>query len=127
MKYPDFKGMDRVLFLLGESKRKANLPQESVTYYAEIVRDYPLSDLVKDSRKHLIELKAAVPEPNPLALNRARQAQPEGKGVLGWLSLGMIKSGAPGISTDTGAASIKDKGGALSIEPGKPGEPLGKP
>jgi outer membrane protein assembly factor BamD len=117
-KYPDFTGTDRVLFLLGETKRKIDLPQESVTYYTQIVRDFPLSELVKDSTKNLKELNAPVPEPNPIALNRARQAQVEGKGVLGWLSLGMIKSGS-GISTDTGAASIDGKGGQLSIEPVK--------
>lgn len=119
-KYPDFTGMDRVLFLLAESKRKMELPGESVTYYTQIVRDYPLSDLVKDSKKYLVALNSPVPEPNPIALNRARQKTPaEGKGVLGWLSLGMLGSRAS-ISTDTGAASVKDKGGQLSIEPAKP-------
>jgi outer membrane protein assembly factor BamD len=118
-KYPDFTGMDRVLFLLAESKRKVELPQESVNYYAQIVRDYPLSDLAKESRERLNSLKAPVPDPNPFALNRARQTQAESKGVLGWLSLGMLKGGGSGISTDTGAASVKDKGGLLSIDPVK--------
>ncbi len=118
-KYPDFTGMDRVLYLLAESKRKINLPEESVTYYAQVVRDYPLSDLAKDSREKLMELNATVPDPNPIALNRARQLEPESKGVLGWLSLGMFKS-TNGVSTDTAAASVKDKGGELSLDPGKP-------
>jgi len=118
-KYPDFTGMDRVLFYLGESKRKINLPQESVNHYAQIVRDYPLSDLAEDATKRLNDLKAPIPTPNPVALNRARQQQPEGKGVLGWFGLGALKGGS-GISAETGAASVKDKGGQLSIEPEKP-------
>ena len=65
-KYPDFTGMDRVLFLLAESKRKVDLPQESVNYYAQIVRDYPLSELAKDSKERLNALKAPVPDPNPI-------------------------------------------------------------
>src|SRR6185295_10407552 len=108
-KYPDFTGMDRVLFLLAESKRKVDLPQESVNYYAQIVRDYPLSDLAKDAKERLNAMKVPIPDANPVALNRARQKQPESKGVLGWLGLGMLKGGS-GISTETGAASVKDKG-----------------
>jgi len=93
------------------------LPAESVPYYSQIVRDYPLSDLVKDSKKHLVELKATVPEPNPIALQRGRQkTEAEGKGVLGWMTFGLVKGGSS-ISTDTGAASVK--GGQLSIDPGK--------
>jgi outer membrane protein assembly factor BamD len=118
-KYPDFTGMDRVLFVLAESKRKINLPQESVNHYAQIVRDYPLSDYAEDATERLNEMKASVPPPNPVALNRARQQQPEGKGLLGWLGLGALKGGS-GISAETGAASVKDKGGQLSIEPEKP-------
>jgi hypothetical protein len=65
-----------------------------------------------------VALKADVPTPNPIALNRARQSQPESKGVLGWLSFGMLNKSSSTISTDTGAASIT--GGQLSIDPGKP-------
>jgi outer membrane protein assembly factor BamD len=126
-KYPDFTGMDRVLWYIGESKRKMNLLQDSVPYYAQIVRDYPTSDLVKDSKSRLVTLKASVPEPNPLALNRAQQQQAqvhEGKGVLGWMTMGMMGGGkGNGVSTDTKAASVKDKGGALSIETIETGKP----
>lgn len=112
-KYPDFSGTDRVLYLLGETVRKVD-PGQSVPYYAQIVRDYPMSKLVKDSKKQLTEMQAAIPEPNPVALDRARQRQAEGKGVLGWLSLGLF-SGGPDVS-DTKAASAKNPVGVLSIE-----------
>jgi outer membrane protein assembly factor BamD len=114
-KYPDFSGTDRVLFLLGETVQKVN-PPESATYYAQIVRDYPLSDLVKDSKKHLAELQAPIPEPSPAALERAKVQQAEGKGVLGVMTLGLFGGGAE-VSKDTKAASAKDPDGALSIGP----------
>jgi outer membrane protein assembly factor BamD len=113
-KYPDFSGTDRVLFLMGDTVRKLN-PEQSVQYYAQIVRDYPMSALVKDSKKHLVEMSAAIPEPNPAALDRAKQHPAENKGVLGWLSLGLIKGGEGRPSTDTNAATAKNPDGALSI------------
>ena len=54
-------------------------------YYAQIVRDYPLSPLVQDSKKHLVALQAAVPEPNPLRSIVRSSVQDEGKGVFGVL------------------------------------------
>jgi outer membrane protein assembly factor BamD len=122
-KYPDFTGMDRVLYLMGESKNRMNLKAESITYYEQVVRDYPLSDSVKNATKRLLELNAPIPPPNQLALNRAllaqQQEQANGKGLLGWLSLGILGGGGGSkVPTDTGAASIK--GGQLSLEPGTP-------
>jgi outer membrane protein assembly factor BamD len=116
-KYPDFKGTDRVLFLLGETMRRIT-PEPSSGYYAQIVRDYPLSPLVDESKKHLQELQAAVPEPNPLALDRAKQQPPEGKGMFGVLSMGLF-GGGPEISKDTKAASAKDPSSILSIPEGQ--------
>jgi len=122
-KYPDYTGMDRTLYLIGESKRRMNLSDESTTYYSQIVRDHPLSELVKDSKVRLTELKQPIPDPNPVALTRAKEAQAaqasESKGLIGLLSLGMIKTGSS-VPTDTKAASVKDKDGVLSIESGKP-------
>ena len=116
-KYPDFSGTDRVLFLLGETMRKVT-PEQSSAYYAQIVRDYPLSPLAEESKKHLQELQAAVPEPNPLALDRAKQQPAEGKGVIGVLSMGLI-GGGPEISKDTKAASAKDPRSILAIPEGQ--------
>jgi outer membrane protein assembly factor BamD len=113
-KYPDFTGMDRVLYMLGESHRQMDNVEGSVTHYARIVRDYPLSDSADDARDRLLELNAAVPNPNPIALERARQNQPEGKGLLGFLGFGLF-GGGPQVSTDTNAASARGDGTELSI------------
>lgn len=117
-KYPDFSGTDRVLFLLGETTRKLT-SSDSASYYARIVRDYPLSPLVVDSKKHLVELQAAVPEPNPVALDRAKQNKAEGKGVFGLLSMGLFKSNSAVVSKDTKAASAKDPRSVLAIPEGQ--------
>jgi outer membrane protein assembly factor BamD len=117
-KYPDFSGTDRVLYLLGETMRKVN-PEQSSPYYAQIVRDYPLSPLVDDSKKNLLALQASVPDPSPLALDRAKQMPVEGKGVFGVLSMGLFKGGGPEISKDTKAASAKDPRSELSIDEGQ--------
>lgn len=112
-KYPDFSGTDRVLYLLGETARKLNA-SDSAEYYSRVVRDYPLSPWAKESKKQLVALQAAVPDPNPLALDRAKQQKNEGKGVFGLLSMGLVKSG-PEVSKETKAASAKDPGSVLAI------------
>ena len=115
-KYPDFTGTDRVLFLLGETVRKVAPPQ-SATYYAQIVRDYPLSPLVKESKKYLAEMQAAIPEPNPVALNLAQKRLEESKnggGLTNIVGLGFLKGGS-GSLKETGAVSSKDSS-TLSIE-----------
>jgi outer membrane protein assembly factor BamD len=114
-KYPDFTGTDRVLYLLAETIRKVAPPQ-SASYYTQIVRDYPLSPLVKDSKKHLVELQATIPEPNPIALNRAQQRQDESKGSF--LGLSFLKSGSTSLQ-ETKAASSKDPFSVLAIIEGQ--------
>ncbi|HZI50290.1 MAG TPA: outer membrane protein assembly factor BamD [Terriglobia bacterium] len=115
-KYPDFTGTDRVLFLLAETIRKVAPPQ-SATYYTQIVRDYPLSPLVKESKKYLTELQAAIPEPNPVALNLAQKRLEESKnggGLTSIVGLGFLK-GDGGSLKETNAVSSKDPQSTLTI------------
>jgi hypothetical protein len=115
-KYPDFTGTDRVLFLMAETIRKV-APPESTGFYTQIVRDHPLSPLVKDAKKHLMELQATIPEPNPVALNRAQQKD-ETKGSF--LGTGLFKSSGGGEPfKETKAASSKDPRSALAIVEGQ--------
>jgi len=117
-KYPDFSGTDRVLYMMAESLRRSNASEDSANYYAQVVRDHPMSDLVSDAKKQLTSLQAPVPDPNPVALARAQEqkAAEEGKGLLSKLSFGLLFGGGPGISTETQAKSIRDVGGQISIE-----------
>jgi hypothetical protein len=68
--------------------------------------------LVKDAKKHLTELQATIPEPNPVALNRAQQRLEENKGSR--FGLGFLKGGAESLK-ETKAASSKDPRSMLSI------------
>src|SRR5688572_4601169 len=115
-KYPDFTGTDRVLFLLGETIRKV-APPKSAPYYSQIVRDHPLSPLVKESKKVLTDLQAAIPEPNPVALNLAQRRLEESKnggGLTSFVGLGFFKGG-DGSLKETNAASSKDPQSVLTI------------
>jgi outer membrane protein assembly factor BamD len=114
-KYPDFTGTDRVLYLLAETVRKVAPPQ-STPYYSQIVRDYPLSPLVKEAKKHLTELQANIPEPNPVALNRAQQSKEEQKGSF--LGIGFLKGSGTSFK-ETKAASSKDPFSVLAISAGQ--------
>lgn len=114
-KYPDFTGTDRVLYLLGETVRKVAPPQ-STAYYSQIVRDYPLSPLVKEAKKHLTELQANIPEPNPVALSRAQQTKDDQKGSF--LGLGFLKGSGTSFK-ETKAASSKDPFSVLAISAGQ--------
>jgi outer membrane protein assembly factor BamD len=112
-KYPDFTGTDRVLYQLAESYRRIEERDNASTYYAQIVRDFPRSDRVEDAKKRLVELKAPIPDPNPLAANRGPQEQ-DGRGILGWLF-----GGGRSVSTETQAASVKGGSVELSADPAK--------
>ena len=105
-----------MLYLLGESMRKVEPGAKCPPTTRRSSEIIPLSQLVQDSKKHLVALKPPVPDPNPLALDRAKQVPVEGKGVFGVLSMGLFKGGGPAeISKDTKAASAKDPRSELSI------------
>src|SRR5688572_24950949 len=117
-KYPDFSGTDRVLFLLAETARKIAPPQ-SVPYYSQIVREHPLSPLVKDSKKQLTALQVEIPEPNPVALNRAQQRLEESKnGGSGFLGMPFTGGGSSNFKK-TNAVSSKNLRSDLIITEGE--------
>ncbi len=55
--YPDFSGMDEVVYWMGEANLKLDKPEIAVTFYKQLVKDYPESQLVKKARERLDELK----------------------------------------------------------------------
>lgn len=112
-RYPLYSKSDIVLWRLGDLWQKAplNVPpdqkeqmelarkQLAATYYARIVHDYPLSNLVPKAKEKLTEMGVAVPQPDPVALARMQQDQqmPRNRpGVFSHVS-GMIHS-APDVS-----------------------------
>jgi outer membrane assembly lipoprotein YfiO len=64
-KYPNFGNMDEVLFKLANTYMVEEETDQAVRYFQKIVRDYPNSDYVAESKKQLEVIGATVPEPNP--------------------------------------------------------------
>jgi outer membrane protein assembly factor BamD (BamD/ComL family) len=55
---PNFGKVDEVYFLLGEVYLRWNNPDEAVKNFSRVVKDYPDSDLVGDSKKRLTEIES---------------------------------------------------------------------
>ncbi len=68
-KYPNFGNMDEVLFKLANTYMVEEETDQAVRYFQKIVRDYPNSDYVAESKKQLELIGATVPEPNPERTN----------------------------------------------------------
>lgn len=75
--YPLYSGADLALSQLGDSYARMGprFKQKSILAYQKIVREYPLSPLVEDAKKHLSEVEAEIPEPDPVALARMKYEQ----------------------------------------------------
>jgi outer membrane protein assembly factor BamD len=99
-RYPLYSQADQVQWNLAALYERHGGGSEIATqYYANIVKDYPLSPLAAAAKEKLIKYGAAVPDPDPEALKRM---QAEAKidrhqpGLFG-RTLGMLKTG-PDVS-----------------------------
>jgi outer membrane protein assembly factor BamD len=68
-KYPNFGNMDEVLFKLANTYMVEEETDQAVRYFQSIVRDYPNSEFVEESKKQLELIGAKIPEPNPERMN----------------------------------------------------------
>jgi outer membrane protein assembly factor BamD len=150
-RYPLYSQSDKALWMLARIWEKAEKSDVAAQYYAKIVREYPLSDLVPDAKSQLTHLGVPVPQPNAEALARMqkeREAERERPGFMR-RSLGFFKSG-PDVSmsarggkptltpegetntetlTPGGTSSVGGAGGATggstavveTVTPGSPG------
>jgi len=122
-RYPLYSQSDKALWMLGNSYERAEKGDLAAKFYSRIVSDYPLSDLVDNARKKLVNLGVPVPQPNPVALarmEREREAKREKPGLLR-RSLGLIKTG-PDVSkaARSGEPNLTPPGEAASVEVLKP-------
>ncbi|MGQ0542026.1 MAG: outer membrane protein assembly factor BamD, partial [Blastocatellia bacterium] len=68
-KYPNFGYMDEALFKLANTYLVEEETDQAARYFQRIVRDYPNSDYVAESKKQLELIGASIPEPNPERMN----------------------------------------------------------
>jgi outer membrane protein assembly factor BamD len=64
-KFPNFGDSDEVLFKLANTYLIEEETDQAIRYFQRIVRDYPNSDFVAESKKQLELMGATIPEPNP--------------------------------------------------------------
>jgi outer membrane protein assembly factor BamD len=99
-RYPLYSQSDRALWMLGNIFSQNEKTRESANqFYARIVRDYPLSSLVCDTKNKLLRAGVPVPQTDPGALARMEQEQrlPRSRPGIMRRSLGALKTG-PDVS-----------------------------
>ncbi len=75
-KYPHFSYMDKVLFLLGYTFQEEEEPDEAAKKYQRLVREYPNSEFVEKAKEQLTVIGAAIPEPDPVAMQKLSPERP---------------------------------------------------
>jgi outer membrane protein assembly factor BamD len=100
-RYPLYSHADEALWMLANSaERYEKLKPYASDYYRRIVRDYPLSSHVGDSKARLEKAGVPVPQPSPDALARiqSEKEHPRPKESMTHRALGVMKS-SPNVST----------------------------
>lgn len=75
-KYPHFSYLDKNLFMLAYTYQEEEEPDEAAKYYQRVVREFPNSEYAEKSKEQLGVIGAAVPEPDPRALQRVPPVRP---------------------------------------------------
>jgi outer membrane protein assembly factor BamD len=93
-RYPLYSKTDEALWMLGDIYEKSERKDISSTFYAMIVRNYPLSNHVADATAKLKSFGAPVPQPDPKAVAwmTAEQNAPRPKESLVHRSFGALHS-----------------------------------
>jgi outer membrane protein assembly factor BamD len=67
-RYPLYSKSDQALWMLGNLWEGTEKKEFAANYYAQIVRNYPLSPLVPDAKGRLKAMGAPIPQPDPKAV-----------------------------------------------------------
>lgn len=94
-RYPLYSKADRALWMLGNIWEGTEKKEFAANYYAQIVRNYPLSPLVPDAKSRLQAMKAPIPQPDPKAVAwmTAEQNAPRPHTSLVKKPMGFFKTG----------------------------------
>jgi len=94
-RYPLYSKSDRALWMLANIWDTTEKKEIANTYYARLVRNYPLSPLVPEAKNRLKTHGAPVPQPDPnaVAWMTAEQNAPRQKESLMKKPMGLVRSG----------------------------------
>lgn len=95
-RYPLFTKSDKALWMLGDIFEKSERKEVASLYYAQIVRNYPLSGLAGHAKDKLKSFGVPVPQADPRALawQQAEQSAPRPRTTLVKRPLALVQSGA---------------------------------
>ena len=95
-RYPLFTKSDKALWMLGDIFEKSERKEVASLYYAQIVRNYPLSGLAGHAKDKLKSFGVPVPQADPKALawQQAEQSAPRPHTTLAKRPLALVQSGA---------------------------------
>jgi outer membrane protein assembly factor BamD len=93
-RYPLFSKSDKALWMLGDIFEKSEHKEIASLYYAQIIKNYPLSELVGDSKAKLTAFKVPVPQADPksLAWMTAEQNAPRQRDSLIKKPLALVRT-----------------------------------
>jgi outer membrane protein assembly factor BamD len=94
-RYPLYSKSDTALWMLGDVFERAERKDIAGSYYAQIVRNYPLSGKATDARAKLKAFGMPVPQPDPKAVEwmTAEQNAPHSRESLVHKPFGILHSG----------------------------------
>jgi len=97
-KYPNFSQGDQAMFGMAQCLEHLKTPKDSIPYYSRLVRDFPLSPHVDESKARLVAMKQPVPKPTKATLARAQAdaSRIHSKSLLEKLAISM--AGTPDTS-----------------------------
>jgi outer membrane protein assembly factor BamD len=121
-RYPLYSRSDKALWMLGDIFEQSEKKEIASLYYAQIVREYPLSPLAGDAKEKLVSFGVPVPQPDPKALAWMQAEQSAPRPHPGFLSkpLALVQSrpkkelaaaartGEPNLQPDTETFSATD-------------------
>lgn len=98
-RYPLYSQADQALWMLGNLFERSEKGDIAAQFYSRIVREYPLSDHVDDSKARLVKLGVPVPQPEADALARMQHEREVDRKRPGMLRrpLGILHTG-PDVS-----------------------------
>jgi outer membrane protein assembly factor BamD len=94
-RYPLYSKSDTALWMLGDVFEKSERKDIAGQYYAQIIKDYPLSPKVNDARAKLKAFGQPIPQPDPKAVEwmQAEQNTPRQHDSLIKKPVGLVHSG----------------------------------